>query len=128
MKELRIFLSSFLAFSYLILSVGIDLKAHYCHDEMASISVSFTESHCMCGDNASEMTCCSTEETLIQFDQPCLVQQKLSTEKDRIFVENEIKAPTESVHREIGILADQFDVKRIEQRKFLLNSSLLYYG
>ena len=128
MKELRIFLSSFLAFSYLILSVGIDLKAHYCHDELASLTVSFTESHCTCGDNTVEMNCCSTEETVIQFDQPCLVQQKLSAETDLFVVENEIETQDDFISEEIPISANRCETKKKESKIFLINSSLLYYG
>lgn len=127
MRELRIFLSSFLAFSYLILSIGIDLEAHYCHDDLASYSVSFADNNCECGDNFAEMSCCSSEEKLIQFDQPCFVQQKLSTDALQALVENEVKIQNTTYQR-VQIKDNQFDLETIGPKIFLLNSSFIHYG
>jgi len=128
MKELRTLLSVFIAFIYLFLSIGVNLQAHFCHNNLSSISISFSESHCMCGGGDIEMSCCSTEETLIQLDQDCLVQSKKASTPDKLFVEHAIQIQTNQIQKDVQIALSEVDLVKYGPPIYLLNSSFIHYA
>ncbi|MBT3424424.1 MAG: hypothetical protein HOD63_06230 [Bacteroidetes bacterium] len=58
-----------IAFILLISSVGVVVSVHYCHDELASISI-FKEVQTCC----TNPNCCQSETISIQFDKDYVVE------------------------------------------------------
>jgi hypothetical protein len=66
----------FIAFILLISSVGVVVSVHYCHNELASISI-FKEAQSCC----TNPSCCQSETISIQFDKDYVVQDIQQSEK-----------------------------------------------
>ena len=65
-----------LALTLMISSVGLVVSVHYCHGDLASISI-FKESNACC----TNPNCCQNETISIQFDEDYVVQDLQSLEK-----------------------------------------------
>lgn len=72
----------FLTALYLMLSIGIGIKTHYCHGELASVSYALSSPDCACADESSEMSCCSTIERFYQLDEDIRLNQNELTSVD----------------------------------------------
>lgn len=61
------FLIKILLVFYLILSIGINVSVHYCGNEVASVSVLFSNSKkCGCAGKESSKGCCQDKEVTFQ--------------------------------------------------------------
>lgn len=116
----------FLTALYLMLSIGIGIKSHYCHGELASVSYALSSPDCACGDESSEMTCCSTIERFYQLDDDVRLNQKEFSSinfNPFLFADNyfvEVESP-ENVH--ITVETELRVVPR-----YILNKALILYA
>lgn len=128
MRKIQSLFTSSFAFIYLFLSLGIGLEAHYCHGNLSSISVTLAEIPCECAEG-EEMSCCSTEEAVMQLDDVLLSQQKINTSKPFLptivlIEDSDINENTLLLYyRNHGVASD-----RHSPPLFLLNSAFLHYG
>lgn len=53
-----------LTFFYSLCAVGMDVKAHYCHGKLSSISIGFREESCCCKKKTTSKCCTSKEVSL----------------------------------------------------------------
>lgn len=63
------FLVTLLMLLYLIPAVGVTFSAHFCGEELASISHSVTEAEkCLCGMQPMKKSCCEDKQLQIKMD------------------------------------------------------------
>ena len=129
MQKINPVLSFLLASLYMALTVGVGLKVHYCHGDISSIALSASALDCECGDESAEMSCCSTQQTLLQLDQECLVKEESELISFKEFTSADLSTfinldyCSESLHQwsqEAPIVS--------YRPVYLLNSSFLFYG
>jgi len=56
-----------LTFFYSICAVGLDVKVHYCHGKISSVSVGFKEEKCCC-EKKRAAKCCTSKEVSFKID------------------------------------------------------------
>ena len=114
---------------YLLLTVGFGLRTHYCHGDISSITYVTASPDCECGDEESEMSCCTTVDQYFQFSEIGVISQSYK----------KIPAPidgTSIVHADfIPQRSYNFiDVQSFDQEvsgsppRYILHSSLILYS
>ena len=68
----------FLSVFYLSLSIGFGLRAHYCHEDISSVSYASISLECECSEDALDVSCCTTVEQYFQFDEEIILRNDKS--------------------------------------------------
>lgn len=69
-----IFLTGF----YVIATIGVAINVHYCHGEVASVSVYFSVDSCACGKVIGKNHCCDDQTFLFQLEEDQRVSESLA--------------------------------------------------
>lgn len=116
----------FLTALYLLLSIGIGIKTHYCHGELASVSYALSSPDCACADESSEMSCCSTIERFYQLDEDIRLNQK---ELSSININQSLFATNSFVEDEfLEIIPVSDEVELSFVPCYILNKALILYA
>ena len=126
-KKIQIF-ALFLSAFYLTLSIGFGLRAHYCHEDISTISYASIAIECECGDESADMSCCSTVEEYFQFDEEIILTEEGTFVLDGLYPEVKnfqlqiVDQETKSIQSTTYLIVDN------GPPKYLKHTSLILYA
>ncbi|MEQ8324465.1 MAG: hypothetical protein RIC15_04840 [Vicingaceae bacterium] len=128
MKVFKPVFSIFLAAIYAFLSIGAGLQAHYCHGNLASVSVISYDIGCECEDYGAT-DCCTTEQAVFQFDQQQHINQDFSFRFISTAPNNPFLYKTPDLFKNDSFInEEEIPPSNSSPPQYLLNSSFLFYG
>lgn len=122
--------SILIAFTYLMLSVGVGIAMHYCGDEVTSVGLYDTDG-CECGDESTDSGCCEDEYLFFKadYDQKPEVRidaKKFSSDQNPFTVNT--FADSYLIKLKQGQTVHYESPPPLIRSLFLLNHSFIFYG
>lgn len=115
---------------YLVLSIGVNLNAHFCGGHLKSVSVSTESGKCCCDSGEKSNSCCTDKSVFVQYDTDEKQISSFKFELGKLVFEVKNWAVTDTA------VAETSKTKHYEHQKapppkkplWLRHCSLTYYG